>query len=73
MSIPRNPTHVNCGELLNQSKSAVPPPYSDPEVLSTAYDNAKLLVENFHKNSNLDDSSMFFTCFLSLLNYSETA
>ena len=44
--------------VLNKGKSAIPPLFSDPEVLSSACDKAKLFVENFSKNSNLDDSGI---------------
>ena len=35
-----------------------------PEVLSSASDKAKLFVENFSKNSNLDDSGISLPVFL---------
>ena len=41
--------------VLNKSKSAIPPLFSGLEVLSSAFDKAKLFAENFSKNSNLDD------------------
>ena len=41
--------------VLNKGKSAIPPLFSDLEVLSPASDKAKLFAENFSKNSNLDD------------------
>ena len=40
--------------VINKSKSAIPPLFSGPEVLSSASDKAKLFAENFTKNSNLD-------------------
>ena len=43
---------------LNKSKSSLPALFNDPEVLSSASDKAKLLAENFSKNSNLDYSSI---------------
>ena len=45
--------------VLNKGKSAIPPLFNRPEVLSSASDKAKLFAKNFSKNSNLDD----FTCF----------
>ena len=44
--------------VLNKSKSAMPPLLSGPEVLSSASDKAKLFAKNFSKNSNLDDSGI---------------
>ena len=44
--------------VLNKGKSAIPPQFNGPEVLSTASDKAKLFVKNFSKNSNLDDSGI---------------
>ena len=38
---------------LNKGKSARPPLFNGPEVLSCASDKAKLFAENFSKNSNL--------------------
>ena len=40
-----------------------------PEVLSSASDKAKLLVENFSKNSNLDDSGISLPVFPSRTNF----
>ena len=37
--------------VLNQGKSAIPPLFNGPEVLSSASDKAKLFAENFSKNS----------------------
>ena len=45
--------------IINKGKSAIPPLSNSPEVLSSAYDKAKLLAENVSKNSNLDDSGRF--------------
>ena len=53
--------------FLNKSKSSIPPQCNAPEVLPSVSDKAKLLAENFSKNSNLDYSSIFkyfFTCTL---------
>ena len=44
--------------VLNKSKSAIPPLFNGPRVLSSASHKAKLFAENFLKNSNLDDSGM---------------
>ena len=41
--------------VLNKGKSAVPPLFNGPEVLSSASDKAKLFAENFYLNSNLDE------------------
>ena len=41
--------------VLNKDKSAIPPLFNGPEVLSSAFDKAKLFAENFSSNSNLDD------------------
>ena len=51
--------------VLNKGKSAIPPLFSGPEVLSSASDKAKLFAKNFSKNSNLDDCGIclpFFPC-----------
>ena len=45
--------------LLNKGKSAIPPLFNRPEVLSSASDKAKLFAKNLSKNSNLDDSGIF--------------
>ena len=44
--------------VLNKRKSAIPPLFNGPEVLSSASDKAKLFPENFSLNSNLDDSGI---------------
>ena len=54
--------------VLNKGKSAIPPLFNSPEVLSSASDKAKLFVENFSKNSNLDDSGISLTVFPSRTN-----
>ena len=41
--------------VLNNGKSAINPLFNELEVLSSAYDKAKLFAENVSKNSNLDD------------------
>ena len=42
----------------NKGKSAIPPLFNGPEVLSFASDKAKLFAKNFSKNSDLDDSGI---------------
>ena len=54
--------------VLNKCKSAIPPLFNGPEVLSSASDKAKLFAENFSKNSNLDDSGISLPFFLSRTN-----
>ena len=44
--------------VLNKGKSAIPPLFKGPEVLSSASDKAKLFPKNFSKNSNLHDSGI---------------
>ena len=50
--------------VLNKRKSAIPPLFNGPEVLSSASDKAKLFAKNFSKNSNLDDSGISLPVFL---------
>ena len=54
--------------VLNKGKSAIPPLFNGPEVLSSASDKAKLFTENFSKNSNLDDSVISLPVFPSRTN-----
>ena len=54
--------------ILNKSKSAIPPQFNRPKVLSSASDKAKLFAENFSKNSNLDDSGISLPVFPSTNN-----
>ena len=54
--------------VLNKGKSAIPPLFNGPEVLSSASDKAKLFAENFCKNSNLDDSGISLLVFSSRAN-----
>ena len=54
--------------VLNKGKSAIPPLFNDPEVLSSASDKVKLFAENFSKNSNLDDSGISLPVFPSRTN-----
>ena len=49
--------------VLNKSKSAIPPLFNRPELLSFASDTAKLFAKNFSKNSNLDDSGISLPVF----------
>ena len=54
--------------VLNKDKSAIPPLFNGPEVLSSASDKAKLFAENFSLNSNLDDSGISLPVFPSRTN-----
>ena len=54
--------------VLTKGKSAIPPLFNGPEVLSSASDKTKLLAENFSKNSNLDDSGISLPVFPSRTN-----
>ena len=54
--------------VLKKGKSAIPPLFIDPEVLSFTSDNAKLFAENFSMNSNLDDSGISLPVFPSRTN-----
>ena len=54
--------------VLNKGKSAIPPLFNGPEVLSSASDKAKLFAENFFMNSNLDDSGISLPLFSSRTN-----
>ena len=49
--------------VLNKGKSAIPPLFNGPEVLSSASDKAELFAENFSKNSNLEDSRISLPVF----------
>ena len=49
--------------VLNKGKSAIPPLFNRPEVLSSASDKAKLFAENFSMNSNLEDSGVSLPVF----------
>ena len=50
--------------VLTKGKSAIPPLFNGPEVLSSASDKTKLFAENFSKNSNLDDSGISLPVYL---------
>ena len=54
--------------VLNKGKSAIPPLFNGPKVLSSASDNAKLFAKNFSKSSNLDDSGISLPVFPSRTN-----
>ena len=54
--------------ILNKSKSAIPPLFNGPEVLSSASDKAKLFAKDFSKNSDLDDSGISLPVFPSRTN-----
>ena len=54
--------------VLNKGKSAIPPLFNRPEVLSSASDKAKLFAENISLNSNLDDSGVSLLVFCSRTN-----
>ena len=54
--------------VLNKGKSAIPPLFNGPEVLSSASDKAKLFAENFSKNSNLYDLGISLYVFPSRTN-----
>ena len=54
--------------VLNKGKSAIPPLFNRPQVLSSASDKAKLFPKNFSKNSNLDDSGICLPVFPSRTN-----
>ena len=54
--------------VLNKGKSAIPPLFNRPQVLSSGTDKAKLFAENFSLNSNLDDSGVSLPVFPSRTN-----
>ena len=54
--------------VLNMGKSAVPPLFNGPEVLSSASDKANLFAKNFFENSNLGDSGISLPVFPSRTN-----
>ena len=53
---------------LNKSKSAIPPLFDGPRVLSSASDKAKLFAQNFFKNSNHHDTGISLPAFPSRTN-----
>ena len=54
--------------VLNKGKSAIPPLFNGPEVLSSASDKAKLFAKKFTENSNLDDPGISLPVFPSRTN-----
>ena len=54
--------------VLNKGKSAIPPLFNGPKVLSSASDKAKLFAQNFSRNSNLGDSGISIPVFPSRTN-----
>ena len=50
--------------VLNRDKCAICPPFNIPEVLYSASDKAKLLLNNFCQNYNLDDTGSPYLIFL---------
>ena len=54
--------------VLNKGKSAIPHLVNGLEILSSASDKAKLLAENFSKNSNVDESGISLLIFPSRAN-----
>ena len=54
--------------VFNKGKSAVPPLFNSPLVLSSASDKANLFVENPSKNYNVDDSGISEPVFFSRTN-----
>ena len=54
--------------VLNKGKSAIPPLFNGPEVLSSGSDKAKFFAENFSLNSNLDDLGVSLPVFPSRTN-----
>ena len=54
--------------VLTKGKSAIPPLFNGPEMLSSASDKAKLFAKNFSKNSNLDESGISLSVFPSRTN-----
>ena len=54
--------------VLNKGKSAMPPLFNGPEVLSSASDKAKLFAKSFSNNSNCDDSGIPLRVFPSKTN-----
>ena len=54
--------------VLNKGKSAIPPLFNGPELLSSASDKAKLFAGSFSKNSNLHDPGISLPLFPSRTN-----
>ena len=66
-SRPRN-LALGTFSVLNKGKSAIPPLFNSPEVMSSASDKAKWFAQNFSKNSNIDDSGISLPVFPSRTN-----
>ena len=58
----------NHNSVLNKGKSAIPPLFNGPQVLSSGSDKAKLFAETYLKNSNLHDSDVSLPVFPSRTN-----
>ena len=54
--------------MLNKGKSATPPLFNGPQVLSSTSDKLKLFAEKLCMNSNLDDSGISLPVFPSRTN-----
>ena len=54
--------------VLNKSKTAIPPLFNEPVVLSSVSDKARLSAKKFSKNSNLDHSGISLPIFPSRTN-----
>ena len=54
--------------VLSKGKSAIPPLFNGWEVLSSAFDKAKLFTKSFSRNSNFDDSGISLLTFPSRTN-----
>ena len=54
--------------VLSKGKSAIPPLFNSPVLLSSASDKAKIFAENFSENSNLDDLGISLPVFSSRTN-----
>ena len=54
--------------VLNEGKSAIPPQFNCPEVLSSASDKVKLFATIYSKNSNLEDPGISLPTFSSTTN-----
>ena len=60
---------MNCyNSVLSKGISVIPSLFNGPELLSSAYDKAKLFAENFSLNPNLDDSGISLPVFPSRTN-----
>ena len=68
LSLPSQDFWQIANSVLNKGKPAMPPPFNNPEVLSCAFDKAKLFAKNFSENSGLDDICTFLPAFPSRTN-----